>query len=136
VGGSQNFPKRLRLIAAGASADGFAEDAPICNFLSTNGDLHMKIQFIQYGTKSECQLVGETEEVLESESASGAKLLEDFGQLLESKELTDLEVQSFDGKVFPVHKCILSGDLNLIRISTSVVNFAVLKLMFFVLEFS
>jgi hypothetical protein len=113
VGGSQNFPQRLRLIAAtAASGDGLAKDAPICNFLSTNGDLRMKIVFIQYGTKSECsRVVGESEEAPESASGAGAKILsEDFGQLFESQELTDLKIQSKDGKVFPVHKCILLGE--------------------------
>jgi hypothetical protein len=116
VGGSQPFPNRLRLIAAAAASGcGLAEDEPICNFLSTNGDLRMKIVFLLYGTKSECRVVGETEEeaLMESASGAGAKvLLENFGKLLESKDLTDLEIQSFDGEVFPVHKCILSGDLN------------------------
>jgi hypothetical protein len=113
VGGSEPFPQRLRLVAAAAAGGGgLAED--VSNFLSTNGDLQMKIVFLQYGIKSECRVVGESEEALES--ASGAKALEDFGKLLESKELTDLEIQSEDGKLFPVHKCILSGDLHLIRI--------------------
>jgi hypothetical protein len=106
----------------------------IRDILSENGGLQMKIEFVQYGTKSECRLVGESEEALES--ASGTKALEDFGELLESKELTDLEIQTKDGKVFEAHKCILSGDLNLIRIYICVVNSAVSKLIFFVMEFS
>jgi hypothetical protein len=39
----------------------------------------MKIVFIQYGTKSECRVVGESKEAPESASGAGAKILEDFG---------------------------------------------------------
>jgi hypothetical protein len=83
VGGSQPFPNRLRLIAAAAASGcGLAEDEPICNFLSTNGDLRMEIVFLLYGTKSECRVVGETEEeaLMESASGAGAKVLENLGQ--------------------------------------------------------
>jgi hypothetical protein len=103
VGGSQYVSDKIKIRGHTWGNLEYDEEVSICHILSTNGDLQMKIVFVQYGTKSECRVVGESEEALKS--ASGAKVLEDFSQLLESKELTDLEIQTKDGKVFPVHKC-------------------------------
>jgi hypothetical protein len=83
------------------------EDDSINNFLTADGSLKMGIKFIQYGKKSECNPVDGNDDTLRQ--ASGAKLLKDFGALLGSKSLSDLKIETKDGRIFDAHKLILSG---------------------------
>jgi hypothetical protein len=78
--------------------------------LSPDGTLKMRIRFVQFGGIVECKQ-GKDEELVGLKVKAGDKILQDVGALLESQALSDLKIQTSNGKVFQAHKIILAGSV-------------------------
>jgi hypothetical protein len=77
-------------------------------FLSPDGTLKMRIRFVQFGGNLECSS-GLKEHFKVLEVKAGAKVLENVGTLWKSKALSDLKIETLDGKVLEAHRFMLAG---------------------------
>jgi hypothetical protein len=68
----------------------------------------MRIRFVQFGGILECKK-GKEEELVGLKVKTGDEILQNVGTLLDSQALSDLKIQTSDGKVFQAHKSILAG---------------------------
>jgi hypothetical protein len=81
---------------------------PDHRFLSPDGTLKLRIGFLQFGEILKCKQ-GKEEQLVGLKERAGDKVLQNMGTLLESQALSDVKIQTSDGKVFQAHKFILGG---------------------------
>jgi hypothetical protein len=81
---------------------------PGCRYLSLDGTLKIRIRFVQFGEIVGCKTETD-EELVGLKERAGGKILQNVGTLLDSQALSDLKIQTSDGKVFQAHKLILAG---------------------------
>jgi hypothetical protein len=74
---------------------------------SPHGTLKLRIRFLQFGGMLECK--EGKEELVGLKVKTGDEILLNVGTLLESQALSDLKIQTSDGKGFQAHKSILAG---------------------------
>jgi hypothetical protein len=83
-------------------------ETPGNGYLSPDGTLKMLIRFVQFGGSLECSSVlKEHSKALEVKA--GVKVLENVGTLWRSKALSDLKIETLDGKVLEGHRFMLAG---------------------------
>jgi hypothetical protein len=75
---------------------------------SPHETLKLRIRFLQFGGMLGCK-EGKEEELVGLKVKTGDEILLNVGTLLESQALSDLQIQTSDGKVFQAHKSILAG---------------------------
>jgi hypothetical protein len=88
---------------------------PECRFLSPDGTLKMRIRFVHFGGIVGWKR-GKDEELKGLKERTGDRVQQNMGTLLQSQALSDLKIETSDGKVFQAHKCILAGPLILFKV--------------------
>jgi hypothetical protein len=83
-------------------------ETPGNGFLSPDGTLKMLIRFVQFGGNLECSSVLK-EDFKPLVVKAVAKVLENVGTLWRSKALSDLKIETLDGKVIEAHRLMLAG---------------------------